>query len=445
LIEVLWLKGCHHECLKSWGVTFTYSVIDVFFLAITAAGQFMLIEVHNRGPQVYASVCMATQLQNLVGCIRARSTRHAHPFQWNIQMWNGHGIDCLWFGGPSTQMHDGGHTQPIQFQFILGADDDPAILTAHFEERFEDLDQFQPLQRKAWDSSPYTCRQFIEWYGLDLGCIRWNEAAPWRANGDRLADLLRQTRAASHPTKQCDANMPISTSIEKSEKASEQVPLLQTWDSVINAVQHQESPTVVGRLEASLVVEQLWAGYVEHSFRNACNHCISHDGAHVEIALLTFNRNSQEMVLALFGGVPLRSCRNALQDHGFPFKLTSRCMMFVQPIHYKDVVHALEEQCLKPSQVTVETDPEYLVEGSLAGIPNKVWAKSCEPFLAVTQEDLPPCQVPKMTALLPASAHHQIMNPCKSRCWIGMIMSTTHSSTCPYQLWTLAHQQHHQQ
>ena len=52
------------------------------------------------------------------------------------------------------------------------------------------------IRRVARDSIPYTCLEFIEWYGWDLGRTRWNEASPWSVNSTRLAEVLRQSRAA---------------------------------------------------------------------------------------------------------------------------------------------------------------------------------------------------------------------------------------------------------
>ena len=51
------------------------------------------------------------------------------------------------------------------------------------------------IRRVARDSIPYTCMEFIQWYGWDLGRTRWNEASPWSVNSTRLAEVLRQSRA----------------------------------------------------------------------------------------------------------------------------------------------------------------------------------------------------------------------------------------------------------
>ena len=52
-----------------------------------------------------------------------------------------------------------------------------------------------PIRRVARDAIPYTCMEFIEWYGWNLGRTRWNEAPPWSVNSTRLAEVLRQSRA----------------------------------------------------------------------------------------------------------------------------------------------------------------------------------------------------------------------------------------------------------
>lgn len=90
-----------------------------------------------------------------------------------------------------------------------------------------------------------------------------------------------------------------------------------------------------------------------------------------DVYLLQFSRYPEELRVALLEGVPLRQCRQSLEDEGYAVNLPSGAKVFVHPEQYQDVTTALEGMTLRPYHVVVSQGLEHLVQESLQHIPRQ--------------------------------------------------------------------------
>lgn len=90
-----------------------------------------------------------------------------------------------------------------------------------------------------------------------------------------------------------------------------------------------------------------------------------------EVYLLQFSRYPKELRVALLEGIPLRQCRQMMEDEGYAVNLPSGAKVFVHPGQYQDVTTALEGMALRPYHVVVSQSLEHLVQESLQQVPRQ--------------------------------------------------------------------------
>jgi hypothetical protein len=104
------------------------------------------------------------------------------------------------------------------------------------------------------------------------------------------------------------------------------------------------------------------------------------------VFLLSLNRNPKAAMDALQKGLPLKKCRDALEDNGFPWQLPTGTLVFVETFQYHAVRHALKGIVLRSSDVIVTESLEYLVAESLEGCGQGCYAKSRMQLQCVTDD-----------------------------------------------------------
>jgi len=96
-----------------------------------------------------------------------------------------------------------------------------------------------------------------------------------------------------------------------------------------------------------------------------------------DIYLLQFSRNPEKFETLLAEGMPLKSCRDALEEAGWQWSLQSGAKVFVHPWQYEQTLEFLEslEKPLRPYHVVVTASVQHLVEESLSGMPCRQGAR----------------------------------------------------------------------
>jgi len=95
------------------------------------------------------------------------------------------------------------------------------------------------------------------------------------------------------------------------------------------------------------------------------------------IVLLQFNRHDKLFEAALSDDVKLAACKTVLQQAGFPWKLETGTMVFVQPWQYAESVSALRVECakLRPWHILVSESLEPAVQAALDSLPCRAGAR----------------------------------------------------------------------
>eukprot|EP00929_Paragymnodinium_shiwhaense_P091634 TRINITY_DN5153_c0_g1_i1.p1 TRINITY_DN5153_c0_g1~~TRINITY_DN5153_c0_g1_i1.p1 ORF type:complete len:173 (+),score=21.96 TRINITY_DN5153_c0_g1_i1:565-1083(+) len=130
------------------------------------------------------------------------------------------------------------------------------------------------------------------------------------------------------------------------------------------------------------MVAHMEAGAVERQLGSAVLVDQGHEGAEARtdrLVVLQFNRCPRVLREALETGLPLKSCRDALERSGLDFLLPCRNMVFVHPTQHLGARRvSLDDTGVKRGcfYVIVAGSLEHLIEESLAGIGNGVWART---------------------------------------------------------------------
>jgi len=151
------------------------------------------------------------------------------------------------------------------------------------------------------------------------------------------------------------------------------------FQPVIQNISHLEQPAQIGEREAAQFAALQHAGFVERNlgrtFSNSAESCESPDRDHANseppddrdrVILGKLNRMPKALRSELIGGASLRSCRDALENAGYPCKLLSGTFVFVHPWQYRAAVAALKCHELRPYHIVFTESLGYLVEETLA-------------------------------------------------------------------------------
>lgn len=137
-------------------------------------------------------------------------------------------------------------------------------------------------------------------------------------------------------------------------------------NNVLETMAHAEEPAFINEHEASAVVSQQFASFVEsrideveawHDIDLSCHN------EQTEIYLLKLNRNPSSIRQALTKGPAMRNCREALMKRGLDWKHDSGALLFVEPWQYHQVITycATQKTQLRPDNIILCKSMEYLV------------------------------------------------------------------------------------
>jgi hypothetical protein len=165
----------------------------------------------------------------------------------------------------------------------------------------------------------------------------------------------------------------------------------QPFSPVIQSIAHTEQPAEIDEREAAEFVALQHAGFVERNLGRTssddqvdCESKEDHDAGSQSpeeedrVILGKLNRMSKELRAELSDGASLRSCRDALEAAGHPWKLLSGTLVFVHPWQYRAVISALSCDELRPHQVVFAESLAYLLEETLARYKGS-WLTACAP------------------------------------------------------------------
>lgn len=158
---------------------------------------------------------------------------------------------------------------------------------------------------------------------------------------------------------------------------------------VIEIVSHSEPPAQIDPCIAAEVVDIIEADQIEQRVKReqlAISEPVSDNEEPQSVGhliLLQFNRCHKALRDALSEGLPLKGCREELEQHGFNFRLPCGNMVFVHPDqHHAARMAHLPEQKMKQQcfYIIVAADLEYLVDETLDGLGKGAWGKIREPL-----------------------------------------------------------------
>jgi hypothetical protein len=156
----------------------------------------------------------------------------------------------------------------------------------------------------------------------------------------------------------------------------------QPFSSVIQNVSHVEQPAEIDEREAAEFVALQHAGFIERNLgrRSSDDHvdCEAKESDEDRVILGKVNRMPKSLRTELSDGASLRSCREALDAAGHPWKLLSGTLVFVHPWQYRAVISALSCGELRPHHVIFSESLAYLLEETLARYKGS-WLTACAP------------------------------------------------------------------
>jgi hypothetical protein len=168
-----------------------------------------------------------------------------------------------------------------------------------------------------------------------------------------------------------------------SDKTDPALPLVEQH------VFHSEPAQQIDELEASLIVSEQEAGFIEHLIMNGTDSLGSGLDESVgsinidtdKVHIVKLSRNSKELRNAFCEGRPLQRCRSALNSHGHSWKLVTGTLVFVHPEIYRDVMTALIGMALQPDEIVFSEEFENSVEETLSSVlfgskGKRSWARS---------------------------------------------------------------------
>lgn len=165
------------------------------------------------------------------------------------------------------------------------------------------------------------------------------------------------------------------------------LPNEEPFSPVIQRIAHAEQPAEIDAREAAEFVAVQHAGFVERSLGRTSSDdhrdADSKEDQNAEeeedlVILGKLNRMSKALRAELSDGSSLRSCREALDAAGHPWKLISGTLVFVHPWQYRAVISALACDELRPHQVVFAESLAYLLEETLARYKGS-WLTACGP------------------------------------------------------------------
>jgi len=189
-----------------------------------------------------------------------------------------------------------------------------------------------------------------------------------------LPDGAAERLAARAATRRADAR-PTTGDPGDSREAHE---VIQAIESVVmDSIEHADPPTMIDDQEASAISDVQHAGFIERniSFMADQATCYVDDDIEEPIFLCKLNRQPAELRNALSEGSPLRSCRDALEAAGHPWKHFSGAFIFVHPWQFRYALQALNHVELKADHIVVAASVEYLVAETMARCKG-VWMKA---------------------------------------------------------------------
>lgn len=136
--------------------------------------------------------------------------------------------------------------------------------------------------------------------------------------------------------------------------------------SVFQEVMHTDKAAVIDPTMASL--------HVQHKVAETLAELpqVPHRHMTENLHLLTYNRHSDAFFCALEEGLSLQTCRTALQEAGFHWRLACGAWLFVHPWQYAEAAMPVLRSCtveLRPYHVIVSESLEYAVESSFSELP----------------------------------------------------------------------------
>merc|ERR1719265_1274016 len=175
-------------------------------------------------------------------------------------------------------------------------------------------------------------------------------------------------------TKSFTEHAPSSASL-----ASGIAPVIDEW------ILHPDPPTRIATQEASLIVSEQEAGFVERQLEKIAPSPSSvlladpDDRLIERVVLVEFKRCPHGLKTALGESKALQQCRQALDDAGFNWKLPNGDMVFVSPESYRPTMQALTDETTRFRVIVAETI-EYLVEESIATVGKGAHSKTRDVF-----------------------------------------------------------------
>lgn len=139
-------------------------------------------------------------------------------------------------------------------------------------------------------------------------------------------------------------------------------------ETVSFPVVHLDPPARISEQEASQIVSEQHAGFVERNLGCSFGSATS-DAEDTEIQDAVFlsklNRNPKELRRAFLEGLPLKECRATLEAEGYPVKHISGALCFVHPEQYRLTLHFLSSIELKPDHLVFAQSLEHLVQETM--------------------------------------------------------------------------------
>ena len=154
--------------------------------------------------------------------------------------------------------------------------------------------------------------------------------------------------------------------------------VIQGMESVVmDSIEHADPPTMIDEQEASVISDVQHAGFIERNISAMANEatCYVDDDFEEPVFLCKLNRQPAHLRNALSEGSPLRSCRDALEAAGHPWKHLSGALIFVHPLQFRSTMLALNHIQLKADHIVVAASLEYLVAETMVRCKG-VWMKA---------------------------------------------------------------------
>jgi hypothetical protein len=161
------------------------------------------------------------------------------------------------------------------------------------------------------------------------------------------------------------------------------------FSQVFESVPHMEPAAHIDEHEAREFVAQQEACFVErnlqHDEHGLCD--VDPDDA---LFVCKLNRNPKVLRKALCGGRALQSCRAALEEAGYNWKLDSGTLVFVHPWQYLAAIHSLRNWHTQPDNIVFAKSVEHLVDETIAESVAGgwgAWAKHCLPLSIANESE----------------------------------------------------------